>query len=57
MTIKTSGIDSLVDHVRHMAMERPITPGSASHIDWAGDDEDDEDDEEDDDKSVLMERK
>ncbi|VDB85423.1 unnamed protein product [Peniophora sp. CBMAI 1063] len=41
MTIKTSGIDSLVDHVRHMAMERPITPGSASHIDWAGDDEDD----------------
>lgn len=36
-------INQLVERVRAMAMEhnRPVTPGSASHIDWAGDDDDD----------------
>lgn len=33
-----SNIDTLVERVRAIAMERPNTPGS--HIDWAGDDDD-----------------
>ncbi|KAI0034061.1 hypothetical protein K488DRAFT_84283 [Vararia minispora EC-137] len=38
----TLRIDSLVEHVRSLAMDRPTTPGTAtgSHIDWAGDDDD-----------------
>ncbi|KAJ7068084.1 hypothetical protein C8F01DRAFT_1116806 [Mycena amicta] len=33
-------INALVERVRAVAMEnRPSTPGSASHIDWAGDDD------------------
>ncbi|KAI0747437.1 hypothetical protein BC629DRAFT_1560208 [Irpex lacteus] len=34
-------IDALVERVRAVAMDRPHTPGSHSHFDWAGDDEDD----------------
>ncbi|KAF7301450.1 hypothetical protein MIND_00710300 [Mycena indigotica] len=35
-----SDINALVERVRAVAMEnRPVTPGSASHIDWAGDDD------------------
>ncbi|KAK7060290.1 hypothetical protein VNI00_001055 [Paramarasmius palmivorus] len=33
-------IDALVERVRAVAMDRPSTPGSASHLDWAGDDDD-----------------
>ena len=34
-------IDALVERVRAVAMDnRPSTPGSHSHIDWAGDDDD-----------------
>lgn len=37
-----SDIDALVERVRAVAMaeNRPATPGTASHIDWAGDDDD-----------------
>ncbi|KAJ7431305.1 proline/serine-rich protein [Mycena galericulata] len=35
-----NNIDALVERVRAVAMDnRPTTPGSASHIDWAGDDD------------------
>nr|GAT53959.1 predicted protein [Mycena chlorophos] len=35
-----SDINALVERVRAVAMEnRPTTPGTASHIDWAGDDD------------------
>ncbi|KAJ7638621.1 hypothetical protein FB45DRAFT_903377 [Roridomyces roridus] len=35
-----NNIDALVERVRAVAMDnRPSTPGSASHIDWAGDDD------------------
>uniref|UniRef100_A0A0W0F8N8 Uncharacterized protein n=1 Tax=Moniliophthora roreri TaxID=221103 RepID=A0A0W0F8N8_MONRR len=33
-------IDALVERVRAVAMDRPSTPGSGSHLDWAGDDDD-----------------
>ncbi|KAF7331919.1 hypothetical protein MKEN_00072200 [Mycena kentingensis (nom. inval.)] len=36
-----NNINALVERVRAVAMEnRPSTPGSASHIDWAGDEDD-----------------
>ncbi|KAJ8086229.1 hypothetical protein PM082_005052 [Marasmius tenuissimus] len=35
-----NNIDALVERVRAVAMDRPSTPGSHSHIDWAGDDDD-----------------
>ncbi|KAG7096638.1 hypothetical protein E1B28_004055 [Marasmius oreades] len=35
-----NNIDALVERVRAVAMDRPTTPGSHSHIDWAGDDDD-----------------
>ncbi|TFY59121.1 hypothetical protein EVJ58_g5974, partial [Rhodofomes roseus] len=35
-----SDIDALVDRMRSVAMERPHTPGSHSHFDWASDDDD-----------------
>ncbi|KAJ8515984.1 hypothetical protein ONZ45_g6653 [Pleurotus djamor] len=40
-TVKTD-IDALVERVRASAMadNRPSTPGTASHIDWAGEDDD-----------------
>ncbi|KAJ7774345.1 hypothetical protein DFH07DRAFT_732870 [Mycena maculata] len=35
-----NNIDALVERVRAVAMDnRPTTPGTASHIDWAGDDD------------------
>ncbi|KAI0693582.1 hypothetical protein BC835DRAFT_1067677 [Cytidiella melzeri] len=34
-------IDALVERVRTVAMDRPHTPGTHSHFDWAEDDEDD----------------
>lgn len=35
-----SDIEALVDRMRSVAMERPHTPGSHSHFDWASDDDD-----------------
>ncbi|EPT02736.1 hypothetical protein FOMPIDRAFT_1022670 [Fomitopsis schrenkii] len=35
-----SDIEALVDRMRSVAMDRPHTPGSHSHFDWASDDDD-----------------
>ncbi|EEB94644.1 hypothetical protein MPER_06508, partial [Moniliophthora perniciosa FA553] len=40
MSSNSVNIDALVERVRAVAMDRPLTPGSGSHLDWAGDDDD-----------------
>lgn len=33
-------VDTLVEHMRSVAMQRPASPGHTNHIDWAGDEDD-----------------